>query len=67
MVARGRSMNAPTVWRFESVYRPEMHLQNFEKLLCSGVILFHIISNGCFASYTSSVAYGASFPSRGSL
>ena len=35
IVARGRSMNAPTLWRFESVYRPEMvemHLQNFEKL-----------------------------------
>ena len=32
MVARGRSMNAPTLWRFESVYRhkmPEIHLQNF--------------------------------------
>ena len=31
MVARGRSMNAPTLCRFESGYRPEMpemHLQN---------------------------------------
>ena len=31
-VARGRSMNAPTLWRFESGYRPETHLQNSEKL-----------------------------------